>query len=246
MLLEKTGQRMETEAVDFANQPWERIYSTSEKAKRGLNYLISPEKRWMDIGAALPGSLLAAIVAIGVGIMIKKEDGGTILYNAATNQVGGAESYFKFRTMVVGAAAQDRKLTQQMGSFRQVKINGDPRLTRVGTRLRRLSIDELPQAFSVLRGHISLVGPKPLTYSEFEELDESLQADYLEMKQRELRGGKIKDGVFGPYVLMGRAEAPLEARVRADLEYAEKATLVADYLLIRYGIPMVLSGRGAY
>jgi lipopolysaccharide/colanic/teichoic acid biosynthesis glycosyltransferase len=115
------------------------------------------------------------------------------------------------------------------------KVRGDPRVTRVGALLRRYSLDELPQLFNVLAGHMSLVGPRPPLPEEAES--------YTRAAQRKLL---VKPGMTGLWQISGRSDLSWEESVRLDLRYAENWTLALDALILWRTLGAVVRGRGAY
>ena len=116
----------------------------------------------------------------------------------------------------------------------QVKAAHDPRLTRVGKFLRRWSLDELPQFWNVLKGEMSLVGPRP------EET--RFVANYNDWQRRRL---SVKPGITGPMQVSGRADLPLDTRVDLELQYIENYSLARDLTLLLRTIPAVIRGTGA-
>jgi lipopolysaccharide/colanic/teichoic acid biosynthesis glycosyltransferase len=143
---------------------------------------------------------------------------------------------FKFRTMVENAEELRKPILNartQEGSA--LKLKDDPRITRVGRFLRRWSIDELPQLFNVLRGEMSLVGPRP---------EESwIVAQYSEWHRERL---KAKPGITGPMQVNGRGNLHFEERARLEIDYVEHHTLWRDLAILLKTIPAVILGRGAY
>jgi lipopolysaccharide/colanic/teichoic acid biosynthesis glycosyltransferase len=115
------------------------------------------------------------------------------------------------------------------------KIRDDPRLTRVGRRLRRLSLDELPQLVNVLRGQMSLVGPRPLPQRDFERLEEWHMKRYL-----------VLPGMTGLWQVSGRAELDFDDLVRLDFLYLERWSVFLDLTILVKTLPAVLWGRGAF
>jgi lipopolysaccharide/colanic/teichoic acid biosynthesis glycosyltransferase len=116
------------------------------------------------------------------------------------------------------------------------KIHADPRVTRVGRVIRRYSIDELPQLLNVLRGEMSLVGPRPLIEPEAEALSEDWHARRLD----------LRPGLTGPWQVSGRSDTTVEEMVRFDYTYVAGWSLARDVEILFATIPAVLSGRGAY
>jgi lipopolysaccharide/colanic/teichoic acid biosynthesis glycosyltransferase len=142
----------------------------------------------------------------------------------------------KFRTMVVDAEARLPELICIERLEEPVfKLERDPRVTRVGRFLRRWSLDELPQLVNVLRGEMSLVGPRP----EQLELVQRYSPEYLERV-------RVKPGLTGPMQVYGRAQLSLDERLAVEREYIENLTIGRDLRILGLTIPAVLARRGAY
>jgi lipopolysaccharide/colanic/teichoic acid biosynthesis glycosyltransferase len=142
----------------------------------------------------------------------------------------------KFRTMVAGAAEQQGQLeaaNEAEGAL--FKIKDDPRVTRVGRVLRRLSIDELPQLVNVARGEMSLVGPRPLPLRDYSLLEDWHRARYL-----------VLPGMTGLWQISGRSGLAFDDLVRLDFAYLERWSIWLDISIIARTIPAVIAGRGAY
>ena len=154
-------------------------------------------------------------------------------------RVGVGEREFgmlKFRTMVVDAASQQSGLEAvNEASGALFKIRDDPRVTRVGRILRRLSIDELPQLVNALRGQMSLVGPRPLPLRDYQLLEDWHRARYM-----------VLPGMTGLWQISGRSGLSFDDLVRLDFAYLENWSIWLDITIIARTIPTVLSGRGAY
>jgi exopolysaccharide biosynthesis polyprenyl glycosylphosphotransferase len=172
-----------------------------------------------------------------VGIMIKIDSPGPVFYKQRRYTKKCKEFYiYKFRTMFVDA---DKKLE----ALRQLneadgplfKIKNDPRVTNVGRFLRKFSIDELPQIINVLRGELSLVGPRPPIPAEVEQYDE------WEMKRLD-----VKQGITGLWQISGRSELNFEEMTRLDLYYIQNWSIAMDIIIILKTIPAVLFSKGAY
>ena len=121
------------------------------------------------------------------------------------------------------------------------KMKDDPRVTRVGKIIRKLSIDELPQLFNVLKGDMSLVGPRPLPQSDFEKANES-EEFWEAIKDR----ASVKPGMTGLWQISGRSEIKFKEMILLDLYYVENHSLLFDLEILFETIPAVLFGRGAY
>jgi lipopolysaccharide/colanic/teichoic acid biosynthesis glycosyltransferase len=150
---------------------------------------------------------------------------------------GGKEFViYKFRTMYVDAEARIAELRHlNEGDGVLFKMRNDPRVTRVGRALRRYSLDELPQLFNVLRGQMSLVGPRPPLPSEV--------AAYADDVRRRLA---VKPGMTGLWQVSGRSDLPWEEAVRLDLRYVENWSLSMDLVIMLRTLTAVVRSSGAY
>ncbi len=194
-------------------------------------------KRAFDI---VVSTLLAVVLLplwLLVALAIKLDTRGSVLYVDPRIGVGEREfGMLKFRTMVADAADQQpdvEELNEASGAL--FKIRDDPRVTRVGRVLRRLSIDELPQLANVLRGQMSLVGPRPLPLRDHELLDDWHKARCL-----------VLPGMTGLWQISGRSGLSFDDLVRLDFTYLENWSVWLDVSIILKTIPAVLSRRGAY
>jgi lipopolysaccharide/colanic/teichoic acid biosynthesis glycosyltransferase len=169
--------------------------------------------RALDVAGATLGLALAAPVLGAAALAIKLEDGGPVLYRQRRVGLRGREfDLFKLRTMVVGA--------ERLGAGLAVNA-GDPRITKVGRALRRLSIDELPQLLNVLRGDMSLIGPRPTLGYQVEA--------YTERQRRRL---DVKPGITGWAQIHGRAALPWADRIELDVWYVEHRSPKTDLLIL--------------
>jgi exopolysaccharide biosynthesis polyprenyl glycosylphosphotransferase len=202
------------------------ISRTTRQLKRGLDILLS----LLGLIVTLPLLLLAALATL-------IDSGWPVLFRQTrAGESGRPFQMLKFRTMVRGAEA----LLPQLVPFEQLdapmfKLKADPRVTRVGRVLRRTSIDELPQLVNVLRGEMSIVGPRP------EQLD--LVERYAPEHQFRL---EVKPGITGPMQVYGRGELTFEERLAVEREYVENLSLVRDIRIVLMTLPAVLGKRGAY
>ena len=196
-------------------------------------------KRALDAGlSAFLLLLMAPLIAL-IAIAIKLESRGPVLFRQP--RIGRGREMFdmlKFRSMY--ADAEDRKheivaLNENHDGV-MFKIRSDPRVTRVGRFLRRLSLDELPQLFNVLIGDMSLVGPRPLIPQETDALDAAWQTRRLD----------LRPGMTGPWQIQGRSETPFQEMVRLDYQYVAGWSLARDVEILLATVPAVLAGRGAY
>jgi lipopolysaccharide/colanic/teichoic acid biosynthesis glycosyltransferase len=169
--------------------------------------------RAADVAGSALGLALASPVLAAAAAAIKLEDGGPVLYRQRRVGKDGVEfELLKLRTMVVGAEHQGAGLAVDAG---------DRRITRVGRVLRRLSFDELPQLWNVLRGDMSLVGPRPTLRYQVER--------YSERQRRRL---EVKPGITGWAQVNGRASLPWDERIELDVWYVEHRSPLLDLRIL--------------
>jgi exopolysaccharide biosynthesis polyprenyl glycosylphosphotransferase len=194
-------------------------------------------KRGFDLVASVLFLVVGIPLWLLIAVAIKLDSRGPVLY--VSRRVGVREQEFgmlKFRTMVAGAAEQQDALEEENeASGALFKIRDDPRVTRVGRVLRRLSLDELPQLVNVLRGEMSLVGPRPLPLRDHAMLQDWHRARSL-----------VLPGMTGLWQISGRSGLEFDDLVRLDFTYIENWSIWSDVSIIARTIPAVLSGRGAY
>ena len=195
-------------------------------------------KRALDLIGAMVGLLIfGPTVMVLTALAIRLDSPGPIFFTQVrTGENGRTFRMIKFRSMVDGA---DRQVGEVIGLSRlpgpAFKVKNDPRITRVGRFIRRTSIDELPQLFNVLRGDMSLVGPRP------EEL--SIARQYSSWHYKRLM---VKPGLTGPMQINGRGDLPLDDRVKLELAYIENYSLLTDLKILLKTVPVIISGRGSY
>jgi len=194
-------------------------------------------RRTMDITGATIGLLLAGPLLALAAFFLWLEDRGPFLYRRRVLGRGGREfDAFKLRTMRVDADGWLARQPQLLAQYQEnVKLPDDPRVTRVGRILRKFSIDELPQLINVLRGEMSLVGPRMLHPSELER--------YGDLGPERLA---VKPGITGLWQVSGRQELDYGERVELDRRYLRERSLKLDIEILLQTIPAVLRGRGAY
>jgi exopolysaccharide biosynthesis polyprenyl glycosylphosphotransferase len=194
-------------------------------------------KRVFDLVAGSIIGLLAAPLLAVAAIAIKIEDRGPVIHRS--RRIGVEEQEFtclKLRTMTPDAEhLQDRYEGANEADGPLFKIRDDPRVTRVGAVLRRFSIDELPQIWNVLRGEMSLVGPRPLPVRDYELLDDLHKKRYL-----------VLPGMTGLWQVSGRSDLSFDELVRLDFFYIETWSVWLDLTILARTIPVVLARRGAY
>jgi exopolysaccharide biosynthesis polyprenyl glycosylphosphotransferase len=194
-------------------------------------------KRAFDVVATLVVLTLAAPAMAAVAVAVKLHDGGPVFFRQTrTGRHGEEFRCWKFRTMVVDAEARLSALQRESGFDGGLfKLRRDPRVTGPGRLLRRLSLDELPQLFNVLRGDMSLVGPRPPLPVEV--------ADYDRLESRRLR---VRPGITGLWQVSGRSDLTWEESVRLDLYYVDNWSMTQDLMILVKTLGAVLRARGAY
>jgi lipopolysaccharide/colanic/teichoic acid biosynthesis glycosyltransferase len=196
---------------------------------------LPPLKRALDVIGVAVGLLAVAPLMVAIAVAIKLDGGGAVLYRQ--RRVGRHGQHFdmlKFRTMVSGADAMKdalRALNEAGGGL--FKIADDPRVTRVGRFLRRTALDELPQLLNILKGEMSLVGPRPLVIDE--------DARIAGHHRRRL---ELMPGMTGPWQLLGPARASLEEMAAIDYRYVADWSLRRDFAILLRTVPHVVGRRG--
>jgi exopolysaccharide biosynthesis polyprenyl glycosylphosphotransferase len=194
-------------------------------------------KRTFDIVGSAVLLSLAAPLMLWTAFKIKRHDGGPVLFRQT--RVGNAGDYFtclKFRSMVVDAERVLVDLHEQTGYEQGLfKLQQDPRITLPGRWIRRYSLDELPQLINVLRGDMSLVGPRPPLPSEVDR--------YTLTQSRRLR---VRPGLTGLWQVSGRSDLSWDESVRLDLYYVDNWSMIQDIVILVRTVGAVLSSRGAY
>lgn len=195
-------------------------------------------RRLFDIFVAA-SVLLCTLPILAVSCLLVRltSAGPAIFKQTRVGKDGRHFPCYKVRTMVVDAERQKSALADQNlhSDARTFKMKADPRITAVGRWLRRFSIDELPQLWNVLRGDMSLVGPRPPVPSEV--------AQYSPWEMKRL---SVRPGLTCLWQVRGRSELDFPEQVALDLEYIESRTMMLDLQLLVQTIPAVLGGRGAY
>lgn len=198
-------------------------------------------KRSFDILVALAALVLLSPIFVLIMALVKYSDGGSVFYGH--RRIGYNGSTFrclKFRTMAEnGDAILQKYLEQNPAAYeewrRTRKLQYDPRVTIVGTVLRKLSLDELPQLINIIRGEMSLVGPRPVVEDEL-ELYEAAAIYYLQ----------TRPGLTGLWQVSGRNDVSYETRVAFDTHYVRNWSLASDLVIVARTIPAVCLSRGSY
>jgi exopolysaccharide biosynthesis polyprenyl glycosylphosphotransferase len=196
-------------------------------------------KRALDIAGSIALIVLFSPLMLAIAIAIKLESRGPVFFQQLRAGRGHTSfQLFKFRSMFVDAERRKEEMEDlnEASDGVMFKIRDDPRVTRVGRFLRRYSLDELPQLFNVLKGEMSLVGPRPLIFPETAALEEHWHLRRLE----------LRPGLTGPWQVYGRSQSPFQEMVRFDYQYVVGWSLARDIELLLATVPAVFSGRGAY
>ncbi len=194
-------------------------------------------KRAFDVVGAAALAILAAPVILAIAAMIRITSGPNVIFTQERVGVGGrCYKMFKFRTMVHNAEALRLDLSENnQADGLLFKMREDPRVTRLGRKLRPSGLDELPQLLNVLRGEMSLVGPRPALPSEVELYDDRLRERL-----------RVKPGLTGLWQIKGRHELSFDDYARYDLFYVENWSLGFDLYVMANTIPALLRRRGSY
>ena len=197
-------------------------------------------KRVFDLFAALVLLVLGALPLLYVALRIRRDGGPAIFAHKRVGQSGKVFPCFKFRTMQVDAEERLRELLANDPAARaewerEFKLRNDPRITTIGEFLRRTSLDELPQLFNVIRGEMSLVGPRPVIRAELSRYGDDV--DYFLM---------VRPGMTGLWQVSGRNDTSYETRVYLDTWYVKNWSLWYDIAIMFKTIRVVLNREGAY
>ncbi len=194
-------------------------------------------KEAFDRASAALGILFLAPVLLGLALAVKVTSHGPVLFRQERiGRDGRTFSMLKFRSMVVGADRMvDGLADESDGNGVLFKKKNDPRVTRVGKVLRRYSLDELPQLINVVRGDMSLVGPRPPLESEVERYGYDMHRRFL-----------VKPGLTGLWQISGRSDLSWDDSVRIDVRYVENWSLTLDFMILWKTAGAVLRGSGAY
>ena len=192
-------------------------------------------KTLLDVSIASLAVAILSPVYILVAIAVKLDAGGPVIYRRRVlGRSGKPFDAFKFRTMI-----PDRRQTSLATSFpdrrHSDKTSADPRVTRFGKFLRRTSLDELPQLLNVLRGEMSLIGPRMVSPDEV-----------VRYGKWQLNLLTVKPGITGPWQVRGRSDIPYEERVRLSTEYVRNYSIWLDLQILLQTVPVVIKGTGAY
>ena len=192
-------------------------------------------KRVLDVVLSIIALFITAPLLAALALAIKLDSPGPALYTAERiGRKGQRFRCYKLRTMVINAdqfKEQLRAANERRGAF--FKLERDPRITRLGRLLRKYSLDELPQVWNVLKGQMSLVGPRPHPVDDF--------ANYTLEDRRRL---EVRPGITGLWQIMGRRDPSFERNMAFDLQYIESWSLALDFKILLKTFPAVLKGTG--
>lgn len=194
-------------------------------------------KRFLDIFLGLLGLLALLPLFFFISILIKLDSKGPVFFSQIrVGENGKLFKIYKFRTMCHHAEEMKILLQEKNEMDRcQFKIKNDPRITIIGKYLRKSSVDELPQLWNVLKGDMSLIGPRP-----------ALQEEVLEYSDIEKERLKVKPGCSGLWQVSGRNHLTFDSMIELDLKYIENINLKNDLVIIFKTVKIMLTGEGAY
>jgi exopolysaccharide biosynthesis polyprenyl glycosylphosphotransferase len=229
-----TTAELLTQRAEFVAGQGLPLFELRPPVVSGLDWAV---KRAFDL--VVSGLLVLAGLPLWllIALAVKLDSPGRVLYRDRRVGLGERQfGMFKFRSMYVDAAARQAALeAENEASGPLFKIKDDPRVTRVGRVLRRYSLDELPQVLNVLRGEMSLVGPRPLPLRDFVQLDDWHRRRY-----------RVLPGMTGLWQVSGRIELTFDDLVRLDFYYLENWSIWLDISILAKTLPAVLARRGAY
>lgn len=199
--------------------------------------LLARLKRVLDVSVASIAIVLTSPIMLVTAILIKLESPGPVIFKQVRVGKDGEHFYcYKFRSMYVDAEQRLRELQAKNEADGPVfKMKRDPRVTRVGRVIRKLSIDELPQLFNVLKGEMSLVGPRP-----------ALPSEVAKYTYEQIGRLHAIPGITGLQQVSGRSDLDFKRWVELDLQYIAEQSIWKDIEILLRTIPAVLLGRGAY
>jgi lipopolysaccharide/colanic/teichoic acid biosynthesis glycosyltransferase len=194
-------------------------------------------KRFADVTIALGTLIILSPIILIVALLIFLEDRGPVIYkHSRVGRFGVPFRFYKFRSMRLNAdQIRDQILHMSDAQGAAFKMKNDPRITKIGRVIRKLSIDELPQLGLVLSGHMSIIGPRPHLAQEVET--------YLPEQRMRLL---VKPGIICLREIRGRSDLTFDQWLASDLEYVQNRSLLLDAKIFLLAIPAVLSSKGAY
>ena len=223
----------------------ESLFNEKLMLLRLKNNLARPINRWLkaifDFVVTLVGTVMISPILLFIALWIYKDSPGPVIFkHMRIGKNGKAFPCYKFRSMCVDAKAKLEELLETDPEAkaeweRDFKLRNDPRVTKSGAFLRKTSLDELPQIFNVLKGEMSLVGPRPIIHEELERYGEYVD-DYL----------MVKPGITGMWQVSGRSDIDYEERVLLDSWYVRNWSVWIDIVMLFKTFKVVLLRKGAY
>lgn len=191
----------------------------------------------LDYAITIPGVIVIAPIMLLIGLLVKLDSPGPVIHRRRVLGVNGKQfDAYKFRTMAVNGDEILAKHPELQRELREHgKLKNDPRVTRVGEWLRKTSLDELPQLFNILKGEMSLVGPRMITEAEIDKYN-----------QWDINLLTVRPGLTGLWQVSGRSDVSYEQRVRYDMYYIRNWSIWLDVQLLLETMPAVIKRRGAY
>lgn len=199
-------------------------------------------KTVFDLTLTALGTIAISPLLAYIAYRIKKEDPGPIFFaHTRIGKDGKPFPCYKFRSMVVNSQEMLKKHLEENPAAREewekeYKLKNDPRITPIGQVLRKTSLDELPQIFNVLRGEMSLVGPRPVVQEELDKYYGTATKEYC----------SVKPGITGLWQVSGRSDIDYPERVAMDVEYVRTRNLWKDIVILYKTFDAVLNKKGAY
>jgi len=225
----------QTSIVRSEHQVSRQLLNKGIKSNKPLSYFVM--KRAIDILGSLIGCMLLCLVYPFVGLAIRLESKGPVIFRQErVGRNGRIFRVYKFRTMVDNAEELAKKIQKNKKKSKEfIQCDNDPRVTKVGRFLRKYSIDELPQMINVLKGDMSLIGPRPFIVEE-----SRLCGDINEIRL------SIRPGLTGYAQVHGRNDLTLEERMEKDIFYVQNMSMLLDLKIFLKTIVVVFKKEGAY
>ena len=234
MRIAPTTAELLTQRAEYVAGQGVPLFELRPPVVAGLDWAL---KRAFDLVVSILLVALGSPVWLLIALAVKLDSPGPVFYRDRRVGLGEREfGMFKFRSMYVDASARQGALeTENEASGPLFKIRNDPRVTRTGAFLRKYSLDEIPQVLNVLRGEMSLVGPRPLPIRDYVQLEDWHRKRYL-----------VLPGMTGLWQVSGRIALSFDDLVRLDFYYLENWSIWLDISILAKTLPAVLARRGAY
>jgi Undecaprenyl-phosphate galactose phosphotransferase WbaP len=213
-------------------------FATTHRLRMSWNLAI---KRFMDMGMVIVGGIIILPFLLVIALLIKLSSPGPVLYkHRRLGQNGRELEVYKFRSMVANADEKLKAMLEADPNLRaewetNFKLKDDPRITGIGKFLRRTSFDEFPQLINIIKGEMSLVGPRPVTQNEVERYGEDFRRIF-----------SVKPGLTGLWQVSGRSDTDYEERIAYDSYYLQSWSVWIDIWVLYKTIGVVFRGKGAY